>query len=145
MDDLTGVVSAVPRVITEQVIEGQVKEREAARRTYQKARAAGKRASLVEQERPNIFTNSVANIGPGETVIVEIEYQQRVEYADERFSLRFPMVVGPRYIPGQERITGFSGPGWAFNTGAVPDAARITPPVAPPEESLRNPVTSRFA
>ncbi|HEY3197047.1 MAG TPA: marine proteobacterial sortase target protein [Nitrospirales bacterium] len=86
--------------IGERIIEGIIKERTEAKKTYEAAKAAGKRASLVEQERPNIFTTSVANIGPQETITVEIEYQQLLHYDQGQFRLRFPMVVGPRYIPG---------------------------------------------
>lgn len=115
------------------VVEGVIKEREAARRKYAQARAAGARAALLEQERPNVFTSSVANIGPHETVRVEIEYQQRVAYADGQFGLRLPLVVAPRYIPGQPASEPRSGSGWAADTDRVPDAARITPPVAVPD------------
>lgn len=113
-------------------IEGRIRERTAARRAYAGAAAAGRRASLVEQERPNVFTTSVANIAPGGAVTVEIEYQQAVAYDNGRFSLRLPLVVGPRYIPGTVRIRGLAGSGWAANTDTVPDAARITPPVLKP-------------
>ena len=85
------------------VIEGQIREREAARRIYEAAKANGRKASLVEQERPNIFTTSVANIGPGETVDVLIEYQDTVPFDGGEFILRFPLVVAPRYIPGRRR------------------------------------------
>ena len=120
--------------IGERVIEGMIKEREQAKRIYNKARNEGKKASLIEQERPNLFTNSVTNIGPGETVMVEIEYQQAVRYDNGVFSLRFPMAITPRYIPGspitvEEEIATFNGSGWAMNTAQVTDAARITPPV----------------
>ena len=55
--------------------------------------------SLLDQERPNIFTNQIANIGPGETVVVQIEYQEAIRQSGGVFSLRVPMVVGPRYNP----------------------------------------------
>lgn len=131
--------------IGERVIEGQVKEKEAAKKTYEAAKQEGKKASLVEQERPNIFTTSVANLGPGEEVSVEIEYQQTLRYDQGSFRLRFPMVVAPRYIPGTEPVTGFAGNGWGINTSQVPDAARITPPVPKPdgptvEKKILNPV-----
>ena len=113
-------------------IEGRVEERARARATYQKAKEEGRKASLVEQERPNIFTTSIANLGPDEEVEVTITYQEDVHYDSGRFELRFPMVVAPRYIPGEARIEGFAGTGWSSNTSRVPDAARITPPVAPP-------------
>ncbi len=98
--------------IGDRIIEGQIKEKEQAKKEYQKAKAEGKRASLVEQERPNIFTTSVANIGPDEDIMIEITYQQPVRYQNETFSLRFPMVVAPRYIPGKTIVTGFEGTGW---------------------------------
>lgn len=114
--------------IGERVVEGQIKERTLAKRIYRDARESGKRASLVEQERPNIFTTSLANIGPGESIIIELQYQQTLEYDQHRFSIRFPMVVATRYIPGNKTIEGFSGSGWARNTDQVPDAQRISPP-----------------
>jgi len=126
--------------IGERMIEGQIKEKEAAKKTYEAAKQEGKKASLVEQERPNIFTTSVANLGPGEEVSVEIEYQQTLHYDQGSFRLRFPMVVAPRYIPGTEPVTGFAGSGWGVNTAQVPDAARITPPVPKPDGKLLNPV-----
>ncbi|MEM7540424.1 MAG: marine proteobacterial sortase target protein [Pseudomonadota bacterium] len=127
--------------IGEREIEGQIEEREAARKTFEVAKAAGKKASLVAQQRPNIFTNTVANIGPGETVTVAIEYQQTLGYEKGKFSIRFPMTIGIRYIPGSARLTGFDGGGWAFNSDQVPDASTITPPVTETHEGHRNPVS----
>ncbi len=124
--------------IGDRIIEGQIKEKQQARKEYHQAKIAGKRASLVEQERPNIFTTSVANIGPDEDITIEITYQQPVRYQNETFSLRFPMVVAPRYIPGKTVVTGFEGTGWALNTDQVADAARITPPVLNPGQDLEN-------
>ena len=86
-------------IIGERIIEGQVKERVEAKKTYENAKAAGQRTSLIEQQRPNVFTTSLANIAPGETIIVEFEYQQILEYRDNNYRLRYPMVVGPRYHP----------------------------------------------
>ncbi len=114
-------------------IEGDISTRQEARREYQQAREEGRQASLLEQERANVFTTSVANIPPGERIRVEIEYQQTVRYDAGLFSLRFPMVVAPRYIPGQpvtnaERVIG-DGAGWGMDTDQVPDTSRISPPV----------------
>jgi Ca-activated chloride channel homolog len=130
--------------IGERIIEGQIKEKQAAKKIYKQAKQQGKQAALTEQERPNIFTTSVANIAPHETVKVEIEYQQIVNYDNGVFSLRFPMVVGPRYIPGKQRIEGFAGTGWAVNTDEVPDAARITPPVLKPGSERKNKVSIKI-
>jgi Ca-activated chloride channel homolog len=86
--------------VGDRLLEGQVQERAQARATYQAAAAEGRKASLVEQQRPNVFTNSVANIGPRETVVVQIEYQGLVRLEGDRLSLRFPLVVAPRYGGG---------------------------------------------
>ena len=127
--------------IGERVIEGQIKEREEARKVYEHAKEEGRQASLVEQERANVFTTSVANIGPGEAVAVRISYQQVLEYDSGRFELRFPMVVGPRYIPGSPIPTeATTSTGWALDTDQVEDASRVTPPVLHPDRGAVNPV-----
>ena len=134
--------SAVDRMrlrVGERLIEGRIEERQQAQRTYQQARNEGKRAGLIEQERPNIFTTSLANIGPGEEIAVEIEYQEDLRYDQGAFNLRFPLVVAPRYIPGNPVVA--SARGWALPTNQVPDADRITPPVRKPHEGKANPVT----
>lgn len=115
--------------IGDRLIEGQIKKKKDAKRIYENAKRDGKHAALTEQDRPNIFTTSVSNISPGQTVYVEIEYQEIVSYDSGTFSLRFPMVVAPRYIPGKQTVTGFDGSGWAKNTDQVVDATRITPPI----------------
>jgi Ca-activated chloride channel family protein len=130
----SGAVDRLRLLVGGRVVEGEIRERGAAKQAYAQARAAGERAALLDQERPNIFTTSVANIGPGETVVVELEYQQVLRYDSGRFSLRFPMVVGPRYIPARA-------------LRVVADAERITPPVMRPgtEGGRTNPVTIRVA
>ena len=154
--------------IGERIVEGVIKEREAAKKTYAKAKREGKKAALMDQERPNVFTNSVANIGPHESVTIEIEYQQTVQYEQQngegKFELRFPLTMTPRYIPGtpiqqtqnqqtssheeyqqpaqavhyKESIDGFTNTGWAMDTDVVPDASRITPPVYSPSYTENN-------
>jgi Ca-activated chloride channel homolog len=133
--------------IGERIVEADVKEKAAAKADYEQAKSNGQRAALVEQERPNIFTTSVANIPPHGEIVVEIEYQQTLQYNGAnggRFGLRFPMVVGPRYIPGTPAPGQVSttASGWAQNTDQVPDASRITPPVPTPQDgkSAINPV-----
>lgn len=128
-------VDRMSLVIGERRIESEILEKKEARRTYEEAKRQGRKSSLLSQQRPNIFTTRVANIGPGERVVVEIEYQQTVRYDDGKFSLRFPMVVGPRYIPGTPKQTEgaervkIRATGWALDTDQVPDASQITPPV----------------
>ncbi len=136
-------VDGLRMIVGERIVEGRIEEREEAKRVYSEARAQGKKASLVEQERPNIFTTSVANIGPGENIEIEIEYQEDLRYQGGRFELRFPMVVGPRFIPGAPGIEGFDGTGWGRATLPVPDAERITPPVIHPDAGPINPVSMR--
>jgi Ca-activated chloride channel homolog len=123
-------VDRMTMTVGDRVIRGKIKRREEARAIYESAKAGGHVASLLDQERPNIFTQSVANIMPGESVEVTISYVEVLEYDDGAYEFVFPMVVGPRYIPGTP--TGRSGGGWAPNTDRVPDASKITPPVAAP-------------
>jgi hypothetical protein len=93
-------VDRMTMTVGDRVVVGEVKEREAARRIYEAAKAQNYVASLLEQERPNIFTQSVANIEPGAEVIVEISYVEVLQSKDGTYTFDFPMVVGPRYIPG---------------------------------------------
>jgi len=85
--------------IGERRIRGVVREREEARQLYEAARAQGYTASLLSQERPNVFTQSVANIAPGHRIDVELAYLEPVDLVDGWHQLAFPMVVGPRYNP----------------------------------------------
>ena len=128
--------------IGERIVEGVIRERGAAKQDYEQARRSGRRAALLEQERPNIFTSSVANIGPREDIVVEIEYQQTLRYDAGKFSLRFPMAVGVRYIPGSP-LAERNGSGWSPDTTRVSDASRITPPVIHPSRGPINPVSIR--
>jgi Ca-activated chloride channel family protein len=119
-------------------IVGVIQEKAEAKKIYQAAKKAGKKASLVEQQRPNLFTNRIANIGPGEEVTVRMDYVQAVEYSNDVFSLRFPMTITPRYMPGTlvsdaeeveegETLVVDNYLGWARPTDQVPDANAISP------------------
>src|SRR5262245_13631127 len=114
--------------VAERTIIGEIREREAARKVFEHARQAGQQASLVEQERPNLFTSSIANIPPGETVAVEIGYLESLDYTNEQWSLRIPLTITPRYNPGAPGGDDVSS---AKATLPVPDAARISPPIDP--------------
>lgn len=131
-----GAIDTLKMVVGDRVIVGDIKERQQALVIYEQARRNGQKAALTEQERPNIFTNSVANIGPGETVLVQIEYQEPVHQAGNEYSLRVPLVVGPRYNPApivQSVDFRKDGSGWgATNSDPVPDRDRISPPVLDP-------------
>lgn len=92
-------VDTLRMTIGQRVIEGEIQEKKAAQQTYETAKSEGKHASLLTQERPNIFTVAIANVASEEKVIIDIAYQQTVDYRDGAFSLRFPMTIGPRYNP----------------------------------------------
>ncbi|MFT3712653.1 MAG: VIT domain-containing protein [Archangium sp.] len=111
------------------VIKAEIQKRAQARATYEQAKAEGRRAALLDQERPNIFTQSVANLLPGETVEITIQYVAPLAYDDGIYTLNFPMTVGPRYIPGAALPGESQGKGVSPDTDRVLDASRITPPV----------------
>jgi Ca-activated chloride channel family protein len=111
--------------IGSRVIQGEIRKREEARAIYEAARAAGQAAALLDQERPNIFTQSIANLMPGEPVRITISYVQLVKHDEGRYEWVFPMVVGPRYT-GRSDV-GTDGP----PRSPVRDAERITPPITP--------------
>lgn len=85
--------------IGDRIVIAEIKKREEARQIYETAKQQGQRTALLEQERPNIFTQSVANIMPGDNIKIHIRYFQILPYKDGRYSFNFPTVVGPRYIP----------------------------------------------
>jgi Ca-activated chloride channel family protein len=114
--------------VGERIVEGEIREKQKARKEYEAAKTAGKRTSLVEQQRANLFATSVANIGPGETVTIEIEYLETLSYDEGSFSLRIPLTLTPRYIPGVP-LPGRKGNGWSPDTTSVTDASLITPPM----------------
>ncbi len=136
-------VDRLRMMIGKRFIEGEIKERKEAKAIYEKAKAEGKKAALVEQERPNMFTNSVANIGPGETVVIQLEYQHEVKLDNGAYSLRVPLVAAPRYLPKPvvHMVSGEPGRTTFRVSDPVPDAARVSPPVQAPENGKRNPVS----
>lgn len=91
-------------------IRGVIRERQQAEQLYVDARAQGYVASLLTQERPNIFTQAVANIEPGKRIDVDLTYYNPLAYHDGEYEFVFPMVVGPRFNP----------PGSGDGIGAVP-------------------------
>jgi len=112
-----GAVDRMTMTVGQRTIHGKIMTREEARSVYEAAKSEGKSAALLDQERPNIFTQSVANIMPGDGIAVEISYVETLKYEDGAYEFVFPMTVAPRYIPVD-----------------VKDAARIAPPVAATRE-----------
>ena len=119
VDDMTMIVG-------ERTVKGKILPREEAQAVYEAAKSSGHKTALLDQERPNIFTQSVANILPGEQVKITISYVETLRYENGAYEFVFPMVVGPRYVPGTP-IGGRKGNGFAPDTDSVPDASRITP------------------
>ena len=154
----TAAIDDMTMTVGDRRIVGLIKRRAEAQALYQEAIQQGKTASLLEQERPNIFTQSVGNIQPHDEVRIEISYVDVLDYDMGIYEFHFPMVVGPRYIPGTpiskmpelpNELKGKvgeseapldapldgadpSGTGVAPDTDRVPDASRITPPVLKP-------------
>ncbi|OJT25058.1 VWA domain-containing protein [Archangium sp. Cb G35] len=109
-------------------VQGVLKEREEAFRTYDDAVTAGHGAALLDQERPNVFTAQVGNLLPNEETLVEVEFLQAIQVEEGCVRWALPTLVAPRYIPGNSSGDR-SAHGWANPTDRVPDADRITPPV----------------
>ena len=114
VDDMTMIVG-------NRTIRGKILPREEAQAVYEGAKSRGQVASLLDQERPNIFTQSIANIMPGEQIKIAISYVETLRYEDGAYEFVFPMVVGPRYIPGGQPV------GFDPHSNRVPDASRISP------------------
>jgi Ca-activated chloride channel family protein len=90
-------VYGMKMTIGKRVIEAKIKKRDEARREYEQARDAGKNASLLEQQRPNVFQMNVANIMPGDEIKVELKYTELLIPTDRVYEFVYPTVVGPRY------------------------------------------------
>jgi Ca-activated chloride channel family protein len=130
-------VTAFQMTVNGRVIDGVLKERLQARREYEAALQQGYRASMMEEERPNVFTLSVGNLMPGEEAHITLTLESLLELDNGEATYRVPLVVAPRYIPGAP-LDDSVGYGTAPDTDAVPDASRITPPVLLP--GFPNPV-----
>jgi Ca-activated chloride channel homolog len=117
--------------VGERTLRGQIHRRAKAQAIYDAAKEEGRTAGLLEQERPNVFTQRLANVGPGEVVEVTMHVVQPLRPERGRYELVLPTVVGPRFVPGTATGTRV-GNGMLADTNAVPDASRITPPVLPP-------------
>ncbi len=135
------------------IIRGVVKEKKAAKRAFEAAKASGKKAGLLQQNRPNLFSMSLANIAPDSEVTATVTWVQTVDFKAGQFSLRLPTTLTPRFIPGravtpadvsgqeqefepEQALAIDSGTGWSLNTDRVPDAEQITPwQVLQPEQA----------
>lgn len=124
-------------------IEGVLKERSQARADYDSAIQAGHRAAISEEERSNVFSLRVGNLLPNEQAKVRFRMAMPLLFSGGEATFRFPLVVAPRYIPGTPLPGDNVGSGMAWDTDAVPDASRISPPVLLP--GFPNPVQLAIA
>lgn len=124
IDDMTMIVG-------ERTVRGKILPREQAQAVYEGAKSRGQIASLLDQERPNIFTQSVANILPGEQVKITLSYVESLRYEDGAYEFVFPMVVGPRYVPPTPAGANIAEP-FPSDKNRPPDVSRILPKPAAP-------------
>ena len=96
----TAAVDDMTMHIGDRVIKGKIMRREEAQTAYAAAKELGKVAALLDQERPNIFTQAVANIMPGQQIRIVISYVETLQYEGGSYEWSFPMVIAPRYNPG---------------------------------------------
>jgi Ca-activated chloride channel family protein len=136
-------VTAFHMKVGERETEGVLKERAAARQEYTAALKQGHRAAITEEERPGVFTLRVGNLMPGEEAVVQLSLVGPLPYSRGEATFRFPLVVAPRYVPGQPLPGPAVGTGTARDTDAVPDASRVTPPTLLP--GYPNPVRLALA
>jgi len=121
-------VDGMTMKIGDREVRAVIKERDEARKIYEQARNTGHTAALLDQERPNIFTQAVTNIPPGGKVEITLSVIELLKYEAGVYEFAFPLVVGPRYIPGAPTSAGDRGT--MPNTDQTPDASKISPPVA---------------
>nr|MEE4270009.1 VIT domain-containing protein [Candidatus Krumholzibacteria bacterium] len=124
-------VSAMELLVGERRIVSVVKEKEAARAVYEKARQEGRKAALVAAAQGNLFVTEVANIGPGEKVSVRLEYLDQAAYEDGWFSLTYPLTFTPRFSPPSQGAPAVQGVPFARPGSAAFPRASISVSLAP--------------
>jgi Ca-activated chloride channel family protein len=124
-------VSAMAIQIGARTIRAAIERREAAQQRYEAAVAAGVGAGLLDQERSDVFTQTIAAIPPHGVVEVTLRYDTLARYEAGIWQLVVPMVVAPRFVPGTASGRATTGGGWAPDTDRAPDASRVTPAAVP--------------
>ncbi|HEU4427688.1 MAG TPA: VIT and VWA domain-containing protein [Myxococcota bacterium] len=120
-------VNGMRMTLRDQVIEAEIQERKQAERTFETAKREGKTASLLEQQRPNVFTMNVANVLPGDRIEVTLRYTELLVPTDGRYEFVFPTVVGPRYA--SQRASADPGNEWVASPtlhAGEPPPAKLT-------------------
>ena len=95
-------IHGMQMIIGDNIVTAKIKEKEEAKEEFEEAKSEGKSASLLEQQRPNVFTMDVANIMPGDDVRIELHYTELIEPEENTYQFVFPTVVGPRYPSPEE-------------------------------------------
>lgn len=95
-------IHGMKMIVGNNIVTAQIKEKEEAKEEFEEAKSEGKSASLLEQQRPNVFTMDVANIMPGDNVRIELHYTEMIEETDGTYQFVFPTVAGPRYPSSSE-------------------------------------------
>ena len=124
-------VTAMAIRIGTRTIHAAIEKRDDAQRRYEAAVRDGVGASLLDQERPDVFTQTIAAIPANGTVEITLRYDTLARFADGTWELALPMVVAPRYVPGTATGRPTTGAGRAPDTDRAPDASRVTPAGAP--------------
>jgi Ca-activated chloride channel family protein len=124
-------VSAMAIRSGNRTIRASIEKRDDAQRRYEAAVAAGVAAGLLDQERPDVFTQTVATIPAKGYVEVSLRFDTLARYQDGTWELVLPLVVAPRYVPGAATNRPTTGTGRAPDTDRAPDASRVTPGGAP--------------
>lgn len=128
---LDAAVSAMWIVNGNRTIRAAIEKRDEAQRRYEAAVRAGQRAALLDQERPDVFTQTVSAIPPKGVVVVSLRYDSVAQYRNGTWELALPLVVAPRFVPGTATGRPTTGTGRAPDTDRAPDASRVTPGGAP--------------
>ena len=95
----TAAIDSLTIRVGDRIIKGQIQEKKQAKATFEKAKREGKKAGLLEQHRPNLFSVAVANIAPHEKVSAQITFIDQVTFNDDVFSYTLPTTLTPRYVP----------------------------------------------
>jgi Ca-activated chloride channel family protein len=99
-------VYGMTMTVGNQRVVAKIEERERAKRDFDKAKEEGKSASLLEEDRPNVFSMNVANILPRDTIAVELKYTELLVPTEGTYELVYPTVVGPRYSSKNSKAAG---------------------------------------
>ncbi len=138
-------VDSMTMKIGDKRIRAEIKKKEEAKKIYEDAKESGRRAALLDQQRTNIFTQRVANVMPGDKIEIVITYVETIPCKDGVYEFVFPMVVGPRYIPSDSRLSDRpvsrdeavrisneqASTGWGIDESRVKKSKEINPPIVP--------------